>query len=238
MNSGLRHGTIVLGMHRSGTSCLAGCLQERGLFLGEVFEKNPFNLKGNRENQRIMQLNISVLEASGGNWDRPPEKIIWDESQAHERDQIIASFANSGEKNWGFKDPRSLLTLPFWEVGLEQISFVGSFRNPLAVAKSLNSRDGMLIEQGLAIWRAYNQKLVSIWGRKPFPLVCFDNNPRDYLDSIDRIAGFLGLESPEKPVFFEENLRHQTSNTEGLSDLEENDRALYSQLCLMQSEWD
>jgi len=27
---------LILGMHRSGTSCLAGSLQEAGLYLGEV----------------------------------------------------------------------------------------------------------------------------------------------------------------------------------------------------------
>jgi hypothetical protein len=237
MNSGLRHGVIVLGMHRSGTSCLAGCLQERGLFLGEVFEKNPYNLKGNRENQSIMQLNISVLESSGGNWNRPPEEIIWNESQARERDQIIASFMNSGEQTWGFKDPRTLLSLPFWEAGLKQISFVGTFRNPIAVAKSLNSRDGMPIEEGLALWRAYNQKLVSLWCRQPFPMVSFDSNPCEYRDSIDRTAKFLGLETRSDSIFFEENLRHQSSGIEAISTLNEADRSLYLQLCSLHFQW-
>jgi len=27
---------LILGMHRSGTSCLAGCLEEAGLYLGDV----------------------------------------------------------------------------------------------------------------------------------------------------------------------------------------------------------
>jgi len=40
----------ILGMHRSGTSCLAGSLQELGLYLGEVYDQNPHNPRGNREN--------------------------------------------------------------------------------------------------------------------------------------------------------------------------------------------
>jgi len=42
---------LILGMHRSGTSCLAGCLEEAGLYLGDVNLKAGFNKKGNRENR-------------------------------------------------------------------------------------------------------------------------------------------------------------------------------------------
>lgn len=43
---------LILGMHRR--SSLAGCLQERELFLGQVSENNPFNPQGTRENQGVM----------------------------------------------------------------------------------------------------------------------------------------------------------------------------------------
>ena len=52
---------LILGMHRSGTSCLAGSLQQQGVYLGEVHEWNPHNLKGNRENPHIMALNEGLL---------------------------------------------------------------------------------------------------------------------------------------------------------------------------------
>jgi len=41
---------LILGMHRSGTSCLAGCLQAAGLISGEVNIQAMYNAKGNREN--------------------------------------------------------------------------------------------------------------------------------------------------------------------------------------------
>ena len=56
---------LVLGMHRSGTSCLAGSLQQAGLELGDVFTSNPFNKKGNREHRDVMtslNLDFSVLD--------------------------------------------------------------------------------------------------------------------------------------------------------------------------------
>ena len=56
----------VLGMHRSGTSCLVGSLQKAGLHLGKHHTWNRYNRKGNRENQDIVDLNRAVLEFSGG----------------------------------------------------------------------------------------------------------------------------------------------------------------------------
>jgi len=123
---------LILGMHRSGTSSLAGCLQDRGLHLGEVSEKNPFNSKGNRENPWVMRLNNSVLLKSGGKWNNPPDKISWTEDLALERDDLVAFFKHSGARHWEFKDPRTLLTLPFWEEGISRIAFVGTFRHPMA----------------------------------------------------------------------------------------------------------
>lgn len=62
---------MVLGMHRSGTSCLTGLLQQTGLELGDVVTEAPHNKKGNRENLDIMRLNDDVLAHSRGSWDRP-----------------------------------------------------------------------------------------------------------------------------------------------------------------------
>ena len=67
----------VLGMHRSGTSWLAGSLQEQGLELGAVNEQAAHNAKGNRENDEIAALHGAVLRDSGGSWDSPPRRIEW-----------------------------------------------------------------------------------------------------------------------------------------------------------------
>jgi hypothetical protein len=226
-----RQALIVLGMHRSGTSSLTGCLEQRGLYLGEVSQKNPFNSKGNRENSRVMELNNSVLEASGGRWDSPPDEMIWTNDLAAERDALVASLKQSGAQHWGFKDPRTLLTLPFWEEVIPEISFVGTFRHPAAVAKSLNARSGMPLEQGLALWRKYNRRLLALWARNPFPVVSFDAPPGEYIAAIDRAAAVLGLgEPPSSGVFFEESLRHHAGGACGM-ELGEAERPIYSELC-------
>ena len=70
----------ILGMHRSGTSCLAGSLEEAGLYLGDVITNTPHNLKGTRENRRIFTLHDGILGRCGGTWQHPPERIDWTDS--------------------------------------------------------------------------------------------------------------------------------------------------------------
>ena len=118
----------ILGMHRSGTSCLAGSLQQAGLYLGEVVEQAPHNRKGNRESLAIRSLNDRLLESNDGAWNRPPAELVWSEIFASTRDRLIAKFAD--RTSWGFKDPRTLLTLPFWQDGIPELVFVGTFRHP------------------------------------------------------------------------------------------------------------
>ena len=212
--------TFVLGMHRSGTSCLTGSLQQRGLHLGTVYESRPHNRKGNRENQRVMDLNDAVLQASGGRWDRPPETLRWDDAHASQRDAILATLqAGADGGQWGFKDPRTLLTLPFWMQGLPGgARFVGTFRHPASVVRSLRARDpGMPVAAGLSLWSAYNRRLLDLHLAAPFPLACFDVDPGAYRRTVDAIVAHLGWDPvPDVPdPFFEDELRnHAPPDTE------------------------
>ncbi|MDK9719464.1 MAG: hypothetical protein OEL57_16405 [Trichlorobacter sp.] len=183
-----------------------------GLFLGEVYTENPFNLKGNRESERIVVLNNTVLEKNGGVWCSPPTTIGWDEAQVLERDAIIRDMTvASGGSMWGFKDPRCLFTFPFWAEGLGDFQLVGTFRHPLSVAQSLYFRNQIPLDEGLALWRAYNERLLELLQCYRFPLVSFDVDADQYLASVKRVAAYLGLSGGpvEGHTFFEESLRKQ-----------------------------
>jgi len=45
---------------------------------------------------------------------------------------------------WGFKDPRTLLTLDGWLEALPEVSLAATFRHPLSVAGSLQERKQVL----------------------------------------------------------------------------------------------
>lgn len=202
----------ILGMHRSGTSCLAGSLESRGLHLDEVFQWSPHNLKGNREHAEVMALNEAVLEHSGGSWDHPPAVTTWTPDQARRRDDLIARCTRGFTTSWGFKDPRCVFTLPFWQDAGRPMRYVGTFRHPLLAAMSLHARNGMPLADGVAMWAAYNRRLLAHWHALHFPVVSFDEPAAEYLRGIDQVSASLHL-APTSPAgasqFLEDQLRHQ-----------------------------
>ena len=130
---------LILGMHRSGTSCLTGLLEEAGVWLGEVKRASAHNAKGNREIPEVMALNEAVLAANGDAWNKPPEgPVTWTSAHLAERDRILAGYP--ADRVWGVKDPRMLFTLEGWRSALPQVRLVGTLRHPLSVARSLHAR--------------------------------------------------------------------------------------------------
>lgn len=202
---------LILGMHRSGTSCLTGLLEEAGLWLGEVKRQSGHNAKGNRENPGIMALNDAVLTAAGAAWNAPPEgPLAWDSAHAETRDSLLKGYPEG--RVWGFKDPRTLFTLDFWRAALPQARLVGSLRHPLAVARSLQARNRMPLDRGLALWTAYNRRLHTLAQVHDLPILSFDAPPADYRAAVLRLIDSLGLTPPPGgPDFFDESLRHQTA---------------------------
>jgi hypothetical protein len=222
---------VVLGMHRSGTSSLAGCLQEAGLYLGEVVEEAPHNARGNRESLRIRAVNDMVLEHSGGSWDKPPRVIRWDDELRIQRDNAVAAHT-SRVGRWGFKDPRTVLTIEFWREAYPHLELVGSFRHPLSVARSLRKRGGWTLERGLALWAAYNERLLSLHRARAFPLISFDLPPDEYLAAVAVAASRLGLAgvgSTRGFSFFSDELRHHDKPPD--SELPNDIARLYDSLC-------
>ena len=63
---------IVLGMHRSGTSALAGTLQRLGLDLGDgLMPANAENERGFFEHLEIVDIHDRLLATLDSSWDDP-----------------------------------------------------------------------------------------------------------------------------------------------------------------------
>jgi hypothetical protein len=198
----------VLGMHRSGTSCLTGLLEDAGVYLGGVSKQNPHNRKGNQENLLIMRLHDEVLKDNGGGWDNPPHgDAAWSDAQTAALSAILEQYA--GHPLWAFKDPRSLFTLSAWQQALPQLAHIGTFRHPGAVAQSLHRRGKMSAEQGFALWLRYNARLLELQTRYGFDLLCFDLEPEGYMRAVGKAFQRLGLDASHTTLaFFEESLRN------------------------------
>jgi hypothetical protein len=153
---------IVLGMHRSGTSAVAGTLTK----LGGAAPKNlmpgsPANPAGYFESRPMMQLHDELLASAGSNWhDWRKFNPAWYRSaaaadyKARAKDLFRAEFDSAPLPV--LKDPRICRFAPFWldifkEMGANP-SAVIPIRSPLEVAQSLKARDGMPLNKGLLLW--------------------------------------------------------------------------------------
>ena len=196
----------VLGMHRSGTSALAGSLQGHGLILGAFNTVNKYNVRGNRENRSVVGLNEEILSHNGGSWRAPPRAVQWSAEHVDRAREILAEYA--GRPLWGFKDPRTLITVEGWLRLVPDLEFVGIFRHPGRVARSLASRPNLPVEDPIGVWRAYNERLLELHRRRPFPVLSFDDEPDVLERNFARAAGMLALtRGSEVEPFFTEDLR-------------------------------
>jgi hypothetical protein len=204
-----------------------GSLENAGVFLGEVSRINRHNAKGNQENLDIVGLNDDVLRANRGAWDRPPASVQWGSALQARRDHLIEHYAE--HEVWGFKDPRTVLTLPFWLEALPQMTMVATFRNPTAVAGSLAKRGNWPHEKGVQLWVAYNRILRELIEQRAIPLISFDLPQEEYLARLRILFARLGLPRPEAAAgFFEEGLRHQPTIEPAVTELPHEVQELYA----------
>ncbi len=197
----------VLGMHRSGTSWLAGSLEEMGVELGEVSTADPHNRRGNRESKELMVLHDSVLGDNDGSWKRPPRRREWYAERRAALSDYVARM-DAAHALWGFKDPRALLLLTEWRRRVPHLEHVGIYRHPLAVHRSLESRNPRFDRaRAVKLWVAYNEALVAECARAPFPLLRFDVPPRELDAQLAAAARALGLAAREA-AFFDYSLVH------------------------------
>lgn len=208
----------ILGMHRAGTSSLAGSLEAAGLFLGDVGGHGQWNQKGNRESKFLMTLHEDVLKANGGAWHKPPQRVVWWDEHRARRDRYIRR--RQERPVWGFKDPRTLLVLEGWLEAIPDLGMVGTVRHPLAVARSLQRRSGSeSSEPWLELWLAYSRRLLELQQRHGFPIIDFDLPAAAYRARLATLIEELGLSMPEgEEPFFEASLRHAAPDDTPLPD--------------------
>lgn len=153
---------VILGMHRSGTSLVAKAMSKE-VSIGQklLIAKSSYNPDGLYENLDFQRLNDEILKAAGGSWDNPPdEKQILAQHHRFKR-QIIQLIKKEQAPLWGWKEPRTTLTIRLYLPYLNDPHFLCLFRSAEQVAESLFRRDKMPKEKGLELARIYNERLLS-----------------------------------------------------------------------------
>lgn len=157
---------VVMGMHRSATSLVAKGLHHE-IFMGDdLMPANASNPQGYYESLAIVRLNDAILHAAGGNWRKPPKpdailavRAQFDEQIAQLMQQHYRKALEQGYELCGFKDPRLSLTIKLWQPHLINAHYVGVWRSPVDIARSLQKREGMSLDEGIALATYYQQQL-------------------------------------------------------------------------------
>jgi hypothetical protein len=193
---------VVLGMARSGTSAVTRLLALLGVELGPQAALLPpagENAKGFFEHRPIVQLNKELLQRLGGTWSQPPLPAPgWEQDRGledlRERARALLAADFAAARLWGFKDPRTSLTLPFWDLLLGgDVRYVVCHRRPLDSARSLERRDRIRLDDGVALWTRYmSSALAHTAGRSRF-ILGYDELFADREALVGELAGFLGV---------------------------------------------
>jgi hypothetical protein len=190
---------IVVGMHRSGTSAVTGAIGSLGMSVPRPEDRirasssNPEHWESNS----IMIHNDDLLDRLGGSWDAPPDLQpgwVHDPQLVGVPDPapvVSSSYVDSGPIVW--KDPRVCLLLPYWRALIpEPVAAVFVWRSPVAVARSLQDRNGFSLVHGVSLWERYNREaLDGLRGMNVFVL-SYEALMKDHRRVIGSVAEWLG----------------------------------------------
>ncbi len=154
-----RQPVIILGMHRSGTSMIAKLLDRLGLFVGAELQED-------HESTFFLELNETLFSRVHACWDNP---LPMRNFLAYEEAVRLTATALNGDlqsrrfrrffkppqslakfdRPWGWKDPRTVFTLPIWLRMFPQARLIYIVRNGVDVAGSLVVRERNLLKKRL-----------------------------------------------------------------------------------------
>ena len=215
----------IIGMHRSGTSMVAQLLNLCGLDLGpseQFLKPNEHNPLGYFENECISyKINDALLAHLGASWDNPPLVAEgWEhdpslEPIVQEAKSVLKTFSKHSQ--WGWKDPRTTVLLPFWKSLIPNLRFVICVRHPLEVAASLAKRDRIPIQKGVYLWNQYMQAAIRSTQGCPRLFSFYEDYFQNASREIDRLVEFCELKKLDDMSVLHNSistkLRHHSSET-------------------------
>ncbi len=209
---------LVTGMHRSGTSLVAGLLKLCRAYLGtNLLSGLRDNPKGHFEDRTFVRINDNLLALSGGSWHTPPDRIIDpDTATLSEMNRFVAQWPQDRIVAW--KDPRACLTLQLWHRVVTgqgrrmRVVFVN--RTWKHIAQSLQVRNGFQTSRGMRLAHRYVAAALRAFDETQVPWhpVHYENFFVDWRAELAGICEFTGLRVPDDSKAIEEfidpGLRH------------------------------
>jgi Sulfotransferase family len=157
---------ILIGMHRAGTSVVASILAALGVYMGPAGNPPATSAEryssdgrpivdGYAEAEDFRQLNESLLARAGGDWNeidaflarrnqpdfaRSTTALLQFATFGRLRRGYLRTLPATDSTPWGWKDPRSSLTLPLWLRLFPEARILHVRRDEDAIVTSLHRR--------------------------------------------------------------------------------------------------
>ena len=242
-----RPALFVLGMHRSGTSAITGALRHCGVWVGEEAELTDANVEnplGFWERRDMRDLCDQMLHSAGADWWKIanfdlkaiPREVLSEQRRQFEK---IVSELDSYQA-WVIKEPRLCLLLPVLQRYVNNPVCIHIYRNPLEVARSLQTRNGFSVSAGLALWEVYNLHALAASKGLPRISMSYESlmaHPVATLDALVKELNGLAADYPINPdsglieQFIDMDLYQQRATDEEAEDyLLPSQRALWLRL--------
>lgn len=199
---------LVLGMHRGGTSALAGMLHHLGFDFGSALMPavEGVNNKGFWENLGAFKIHEHLLAALGRSRFDPREMPLgWREHPAFGAavDEVRALIERDfrDARHWAVKDPRLCRLIPVWLEALASLGLrprvVMIVRHPAEVAWSMQAQ-GWIASSARAhlCWLQHMIEAEQATRHVPRALLSYDALLADWRTQALRIAAALDMEWP------------------------------------------
>lgn len=204
----MKKAIVVLGMHRSGTSSVAGALAHLGATPPATLLPSDWdNPRGFWESRRIIDVDDRLLQAGGSYW-RDWRKYDASAAPPELKAALNADMAEVLTSEFGeasmivLKEPRICRLWPLWDPILVQAGYDARFvlpiRSPLEVAGSLHRRNQMPIAEGLLLWLRHVLDAELFTRGRRRRLLRWDRFMADWRAETDQIETTLDLALPDR----------------------------------------
>lgn len=234
---GQRRAILILGMHRSGTSALAGALSALGATVPKktLMGADQTSPSGYFESFAIAVAHDELLASAGSHWhdwrELDPHWCGLDAATYHrEKIKSIVVEEFDDEPLILVKDPRICRFVPFTlsifaELNISPVAIL-PVRNPLEVARSLLRRNGFGLAKSSLLWLRHVLDAEFFSRHMPRCFLLYEDLLRDWRHCIDRAAERTGLtwsvtgDRSDVAIdrFLATDLRHERASSGELND--------------------
>ena len=230
----LKTAIVISGMHRSGTSSIAGVISMLGASLpgGQLMSPKPDNPRGFFESEKIKALNDRILAESGTDWsDWRMVNNDWQKNPNYpdffEAASRILTEEYGNSRFIFLKDPRFSKILPFWLLALANSGFrachIIPVRHPDEVAASLGKLHALPKSLAKLTWVRYLLDAEFYSRDQPRVFVFWEDLLDQWEHTAANIAEKFGITWPrltdrvrtEIEQFLSRELRHHRESPDG-----------------------